>query len=76
MIDERKDQDVTEAADLEEESRSSRASGGYLPEHIAQLRELLARLRASDRSAIILVDGKRGTIQIWNAVPAGVMKMR
>lgn len=50
--------------------------GSYQPEHMVRLRELLARLRASNRSAMILVDGKRGTIQIWNAIPAGILTIR
>lgn len=54
------------------------ATGGapYMPDYLSRLREILARLRATNRSAIILVDGRRGTIQVWNAVPAGLLTMR
>lgn len=47
-----------------------------MPEYLARLRDLVARLRASDRSAIIVVDGRLGEIQIFNATPAGRLKIR
>jgi len=51
-------------------------SSAYLPEHMTRLRDLIARLRASDRSAIIFVDGRLGKIQVFNAVPAGMFTIR
>jgi len=54
---------------------SDLAREGYLPDHVSRFRDLVARLRASDRSAMILVDGKRGTIQVFNTVPAGVFRI-
>lgn len=67
---------MSEEPDLELEISDTIRPGAYVPDHVARLRDLVARLRASNRSAIIFVDGQRGTIQIWNAVPAGVIKIR
>jgi hypothetical protein len=68
---------MSEEPDLELDIRSAGSlSEALAPEYIERLRDLIARLRASDRSAMIFVDGKRGTIQVWNTVPAGLMKIR